>query len=269
MGTQLATWHLVEAPAAVPYRFGLFSQVTPRTSELTVNGMNDHWRLGVEWVSQACAATKLTTGPCIDENVSPLTPDTFCSVSQYDPFTVYAYNDDSVVGFTLTEAEQNAIARLTNGEQESAEEYLWTLATTAIGANVVDLSTYPLWYGLGYVEQLLAEAYGGQGVIHMNRLAATMLADQLHIEGGRLFTLLGTPVVAGAGYEKVGASAPTEALIYGTGPLVMYRGEIDTQQSAIDKTTNQQSIIAQRDYVIGWDCLIVGAEVTLATVEGS
>jgi len=269
MGTQLATWHLVEAPAAVPYRFGLFSQVTPRTSELSGAGVDEHWRLGVQWMSQACADARLTTGPCIDSEVDPLTPDDYCNVAKYDPFTVYAYNNDDVPGFSMDEDVANAVARLTNGEQEAAEEQVWDLATAAIGMDVVDLSAYPLWYGLGYVEQALAEAYGGQGVIHMNRLTATMLADQLRIEGGRLFTLLGTPVVAGGGYEKIGETSPTEGLIYGTGPLVMYRGDIDTRQTAIDKSTNQASIIAQRDYVIGWDCVVVGAEVSLAIVEGS
>ena len=269
MGTQLQTWHLVEAPTAVPYRFGLFSQVTPRTSELSGSSIDDKWKLGVQWISQACAEAKLTTGPCIDIEVPALDPDDYCSVSQYDPFTVYAYNNDDVPGFGMNEDVSNAVARLTNGEQEAAEEQVWSLATAAVGPGVTDLTSYPLWYGLGYVEQALAEAYGGQGVIHMNRLTATMFADQLHIEGGRLFTLLGTPVVAGAGYEKIGQTAPTEALIYGTGPLVMYRSEIDTRQSAIDKATNQASIIAQRDYVIGWDCVVVGAEVSLATVEGS
>lgn len=269
MGTQLATWHLVEAPAAVPYRFGLFSQVTPRTSELTGAGLDEHWRLGVQWMSQACGDAKLTTGPCINSEVSPLTPDDYCSVSKFDPFTVYAYNNDDVPGFSMDEDVANAVARLTNGEQEAAETQVWNLATTAIGVDVVDLTAYPLWYGLGYIEQALAESYGAQGVIHMNRLTATMLADQLRIEGGRLFTLLGTPVVAGAGYEKIGATAPTEGLIYGTGPLVMYRGDVDTRQTAINKATNQASIIAQRDYVVGWDCVAVGAEVSLAVVEGA
>lgn len=269
MGTQLATWHLVEAPAAVPYRFGLFSQITPRTSELTGAGLDEHWRLGVQWMSQACGDAKITTGPCIDDEVGPLTPDNYCSVSQFDPFTVYAYNNDAVPGFSMDEDVANAVARLTNGEQEAAETFLWNTATAKIGLDVVDLTAYPLGYGLGYIEQVLAELYGGQGVIHVNRLTATMLTDQLRIEGGRLFTLLGTPVVAGAGYEKIGVTAPTEGLIYGTGPLVMYRGDVDTRQTAIDKATNQTSIIAQRDYVIGWDCVAVGAEVSLAVVEGS
>lgn len=269
MGTQLGTWHLVDAPTTVPYRFGLFSQVTPRTSDLQGAGMDEHWRLGVQWVSQACADARLTTGPCIDGEVNPLTPDDACFVSKYDPFTVYAYNTDDTIGFTLTEAEANAVARLTNGEQEAAETHLWNLATTAVTGDLVDLTAYPLWYGLGYVEQALAEQFGGQGVVHMSRLTATMLADQLRFEGGRMFTLLGTPVIAGGGYDMIGATAPTEGLIYGTGPLVMYRSDIDTRQNAVAKDTNQVSVIAQRDYVIGWDCVAVGAEVSLATVEGS
>jgi len=268
MGTQLDTWHLVEAPAAVPYRFGLFSQVTPRTTDIGGGGAGDHWRLGVQWVSQACADAKVTASYCIDEDRTALTPDDYCNVAKYDPFTVYAYNNDDVPGYSMNEDEANAISRLTNGEQEAAEEHLWDLATSAIGLDLVDLTAYPLWYGLGYIEQALAEAYGGQGVIHLSRLTATMLADQLRIEGGRLFTLLGTPVVAGGGYDKIGSTTPNDGLIYGTGPLVMYRSEIDTRQRAMDKATNQASIIAQRDYVIGWDCIAVGGQVALAVVEG-
>ena len=268
MGTQLATWHLVEAPASVPYRFGLFSQVAPRITDVQGVSSEDHWRLGVQWISQSCANAKTTTGPCIDDEVAPLTPDKYCSVSQFDPFTVYAYNDDSVPGFTMDEDLANAIARLTNGEQTAAESHLWDLMTAAIGVNLVDLTANELWYGLGYVEQVLAETYGGQGVIHMSRLTATMLSDQLHTEGGRLFTVMGTPVVAGGGYDQVGSSAPSTGMIYGSGPLVLYRGDVDTRQSALDRSVNKASIVAQRDYVLGWDCVTVGAEVTLSIVEG-
>lgn len=269
MGTQLNTFHLVEAPATVPYRFGLFSQVAPRAADVQGVSVDEHWRLGVRWMSQACALAKITTGPCIDDGVAPLTPDNYCSVSEFDPFTVYAFNDDAVPGFTMDEDVANAVARLTNGEQTAAEDHLWGLMSSAIGANVVDLTGHDLWYGLGYVEQVLAETYGGQGVIHMSRLTATMLSDQLHMEGGRLFTVMGTPVVAGGGYDQVGVSAPSEGLIYGSGPLVLYRGDVDTRQAALNRTVNKASIVAQRDYVLGWDCVAVGAEVTLSIVEGS
>lgn len=268
MGTQLSTWHVVEAPAVTPYRFGLFSAVEPRTASLELTGIDEHWRLGVEWESQACASVKETTGPCIDSDVTALTPDDSCSISQFDPFTLYVYNDQSVPGRTIAQAEQNAIARLTSGEQEAAEAHLWGIISTA-AAPVTDLTTYTLRYGLAWVEQELAESYGGQGVIHMNRLTSILLKDMLRVEGGRLVTYAGTTVVAGGGYDRIAGTAPTTATIIGTGPLVMYRGDIDTRENAIDRSINSHSIIAQRDYVIGWDCVSLGAEVTIATPGGS
>lgn len=269
MGTQLGTFHLVEAPAAVPYRFGLFSQVAPRVADTQGISSDDHWRLGVRWVSQACALAKTTTGKCIDDGVQPLTPDDFCSVSEFDPFTVYAFNDGQVVGFSLAEARQNAVDRLTNGEQTAAETHLWNLMTTAVTGNITDLTAHEVLYGLGYVEQTLAEKYGGQGVIHMSRLAATLLSHDLHTEGGRLFTVMGTPVIAGGGYDALGEGVPSTGLIFGTGPLALYRGDVDTNENAVNRDINHVSIVAQRDYVLGWDCVAVAAEVTLTNVEGA
>ena len=268
MGTQLQTFHLVEAPAPVPYRHGLFSVVEPRVVGLVGGTIDEHWRLGVTWQSQACSEAKETTGPCINSEVSPLTPDEYCSVVEYDPFTVYAYNDDAVPGHTLAEHEANAIARLTAGEQLAAEKHLWTQMGAAAGAPT-DITAFDLEYGLAWVEQALAERYGSQGVIHMSRLSVIMAKDLLRVEGARLTTYAGTPVVAGGGYDVVGATTPSTATILATGPLVMYRSEIDTRQNAVDKSINSVSIIAQRDYVLGWDCVAFGAEVTLATPGGS
>jgi len=268
VGTQLSTFHLVEAPAVVPYRHGLFSVVEPRVVGLTGGVIDEHWRLGVTWQSQACSLAKETTGPCIDSDVTALTPDEYCSVAEFDPFTVYAYNDDAVPGHTLAEHEANAISRLTSGEQLAAEKHVWTQITTAAGA-AVDLTTFTLKYALGWIEQALAERYGSQGVIHMSRLAAITALDLLKVEGARLTTYGGTPVVAGGGYDVVGSTTPSTSTILATGPLVMYRGDIDTRENAVDKAINGVSIIAQRDYVLGWDCVAFGADVTLATPGGS
>ena len=69
MGTLLDTWQLVEAPPTVPYRYGVFSVVTPRVVP------SPHWRLGVQWQTQNCTTVKQTAGPCIIEDVDPLDPD--------------------------------------------------------------------------------------------------------------------------------------------------------------------------------------------------
>lgn len=260
MGSNLNTFHLVSAPPAVPYRYGLFSVATPRTADLGANGTDDHWRLGVTWQSQSCGNAKITTGPCIDPEVADLTPDDLCSVLEYEPFTVYAYNNDAIPGHTLTEHEQNARDRLIAGEQVATEDHFWAAMTTAVGVGVVDLSAQPAYVALGYVEQALAQSYGSAGVIHMSRLGAAAVCDRLYADGQVMRTKLGTPVVVGGGYDEITlGSSPSTFDIYGTGPLVLYRGDIDTRQTAIDKARNEVSYIAQRDYVIGWDCTIVGA----------
>lgn len=266
MGTQLATFHQVTAPPAVPYRFGLFSVVEPRTSAIEGVTIDEHWRLGIQWQSQSCGEVKITTGPCIDSMVSPLTPDDqLCSILSYDPFTLYAYNDDAIPGHTLAEHEANAIARLTKGEQYGAEQHLYSLLSAEVPAPT-DASAYPIHIGLGLAEQAISETYEAQGVLHMDRLTAMACAPFLKVEGGRMLTALGTPVVVGAGYRSGGVSPTDTGVIFATGPLVMYRGDIDTRENAINKAINSVSIIAQRDYVIGWDCSALGYTVSLCNV---
>ena len=252
MGAQLDTWQLVEAPAAVPLPFGLFSVAEIRLTT------DEHWRLGIQWQSQACSPTKLTTGPCIEPEVDPLSPDDYCSVVQYEPFTVYSYYNDEIPGATLEQHRARAIQRLNNGEQYSAEQSLWTALSTAAGP-AVDLTAQPVGLVLGYVEQALADAYFGQGVIHMSRATATFLWEYLSVQGGRLQTLLGTPVIAGSGYDTLGAP-DNDFYIYGSGPVVLYRGDVDTRENAVDRAINRTSIIAQRDYAVGFDCFAVGVK---------
>jgi hypothetical protein len=252
MGTQLETWQLVEAPPVVPLPYGIFSVAEPRLST------DEHWKLGVQWQSQACGTTKITTGPCIEPDRDGLTPDDYCSVSQYEPFTVYSYNNDDVIGYGMDEDLANTIQRLVATEQRSVEEYLWsTLTTNAVSTTT--LSSAPAGVVLGYLEQVLAQNYGGVGVIHMSRLAATFLWEYLSVSGGKLITKMGTPVVAGAGYDNIVAPA-ADFTMFASGPVVLYRGDVDTRQNALDRATNQASIIAQRDYVVGWDCVAYGVE---------
>lgn len=250
MGAQLDTWQLVEAPPVVPLPYGIFSVAEPRLTT------DDHWRLGVQWQSQACSTTKVTTAPCVEPERLPLSPDDYCSVSQYDPFTVYAYNNDDVIGHTMDEDVANTIQRLVATEQRSVEEVLWSMLVAG-AVSTTALPTVSSGVALGYLEQILAQNYGGQGIIHMSRLVATHLWEFLEVQGGKLVTKLGTPVVAGAGYENIVAPA-TDYTMFASGPVVLYRGDIDTRQNALDRATNQASIIAQRDYVLGWDCVAYG-----------
>lgn len=256
MATALSTWHVVEAPAVVPHPHGIFAVAEPRVMT------EAHWRLGVQWQSHGCVATDSTTSPCfIEDEIAALTPDDGCSVSTFDPFTVYAYSNAAVIGRTLDQHRDDAITRLLAGEQFGVEAEFWAMMTSEV--TTVNLTGYTARYALGVVEQLLGETYGGTGVIHVNRATAIILDDAIGVSGGRMQTVLGTPVVVGAGYDQLASPPDGTGLIYGTGPVVLYRGDVDTRQSAVDRSLNEVSIIAQRDYVLGWDCTIVGAQVTL------
>lgn len=252
MGTQLDTWQLVEAPPVVALPYGIFSVAEVRLPA------DDHWRLGVQWQSQACGLTKTTYGPCNVLEVESLTPDEYCFVSQFEPFSVYTYNNDSVIGHTLEEHRANAIQRLIASEQTTVEQNVWgQLQVDAV--STLSLTSFSPGVVLGYLEQMLAQTYGGQGVIHMSRLTATYLWEYLQVQGGKLVTKLGTPVVAGAGYDAI--STPIdEFYMFASGPVVIYRGDVDTRQNAVSKSNNEVSIIAQRDYVLGWDCQVFGVE---------
>lgn len=258
MVTALGIVDPVDAPASVPYRFGLFSVVQPRSAG------DDRWGVGVSWESNACGAVSVTTGPCLDiVNDLTLHGESACDAMSYDPFTAYVLSTNSAFR-TRNRSEWRTAAsdQMNAGEQEAVEAKLWAMLGAAV--TELDVSAKALGYVIGWVEQSLAEQYGNVGVLHMNRLAATVALGlgYLHVAGGKVETALGTPVVAGGGYERIGGTIPDDATIYGTGPLVMYRGQLDMNDS-FNRDINDAQVVAQRDYVLGWDCVAIGATATI------
>jgi hypothetical protein len=63
---------------------------------------------------------------------------------------------------------------------------------------------------VGLLEDGLVQLSGGVGVIHAPRLALGVIASDwpLRQSGGRLLTLLDTPVALGGGYDGAGADHP-------------------------------------------------------------
>jgi hypothetical protein len=257
MGQNLQNWQLVEQPLVVPHPFGLFSQAEPRLTT------DEHWRLGVQWQTQACIEDYITTGPCIENDPNPLTSNSACTIKQYEPFTVYAYNDDPIPGHSLAEHRDQTVQRLINAEQLAVERKFWADMIAAPDATI-DASAYSPTYALAVAEHALAEAYPGTGIIHMSRQAATVLWENLVVSGGRMQTLIGTPVVIGAGYDNAAGAPIATSKLFATGPVILYRGDVDTREQAIYMARNEVSYIAQRDYVLGWDCYAVQVDTTLA-----
>ena len=148
--------------------------------------------------------------------------------------------------------------------------------STAVTGAAVDVAT-----GLGRLEQALADCYGGRGVVHVPLEALpTLVAYQLIVPvGGRdaasgqfgrqLQTVAGNLVAVGAGYPGTGPNGvdpgTTSTWLYATGPVFMYRSDVfvTPATSAVDRSNNTIEMIAERTYVLGFDCCLHAVQVEL------
>lgn len=201
------------------------------------------------------------------------------------PFTVYAKFDCALSG--MEDALKIAANALAQGESWHVERSFWTgladgrvvvfphlaadtevvdpqsielqsPASVVITGGAVDVAT-----ALGLLESALADCYNGVGVIHMPvKALPTFQAHGLVVpQNGKLRTLNGNLVAVGGGYPGTSPSGVTtaadEAWIYATGAVFMYRGDVQIPSdkvSSINRTTNTREMIAERTYVLGWDC---------------
>lgn len=214
-------------------------------------------------------------------------------------FTVYSEVDCAPVGH-WDDAQNFAQQALLNEESYQVERAFWTgnaagkpvvhphLASNTIlydpdtpgrpnsiildlAATVVTGSAVDPVEGLGMIEKALGDAYNGVGVIHIPmNVIPHFSAMHLMPEGQtRLRTWNGNRVVAGAGYPGTGPDGsdpgPGKAWIYATGTIFGYRSSIRTYASpnqSIDRSVNTQKMIAERTYVLAWDCALIAVLVS-------
>lgn len=253
MATTAEVYAPVEAPPVVPRPYGLFSVVSPADG-------GERWRVGVGMQTHNCMEAGVWNDVCIDGATAPQAPkevtDWLCDVTVFDPFTVYMLT--SRTGVDVDVADPELRAAFEAAEQRAVEARLWA----QLQAVATDLGAQPSYaYTLAVIEGNLATHYNGLGVIHMTPFAATALVDYLAPEGNRQFTKAnGTPVVVGAGYGD--PDTPTVE-IAGTGALFVRRGEIEAL-NAWDLSVNDINALAERTYLVGWDCYAARSTVTEA-----
>lgn len=211
------------------------------------------------------------------------------------PFTIYAEIDCSAPAF-WDDKEAYVRAAFERVEQYQLERIFWT-GTVAGVANAalphLASNTAIIESSLGYsttlqlaatqvthvnpspaeavgeVERTLADCLlGNAGVIHIpNEMASVMGSQGLLVrDGPRLRTYNGNLVVIGNGYPGTGpdGSAPAtgHSWIYGTGPIFLYRSDITVlmeNNSSLVRTNNTVKAIAERTYLLGYDCCLVAA----------
>jgi len=239
----------VEAPAVTPHPFGLFAVAPPQSPAET------SWQMGVSWESWACIDPNTTTSNCIDGSTPEAKEFEGCPDTNYlKPITVF-------LGVKTSggqgDAENLVGGALAGAEEYAVERFLWE---RMMDDQPPTPGTGDAAHTLMLVEAALGAGYMGTGVIHMNRGAATLLASHLVVKGSQLQTITGTPVAAGAGYDSDLATSglPT---IYGSGAVTVRRSTVSTSV-AWDRAINDELALAERTYVAGWDCFVIGRTAT-------
>jgi hypothetical protein len=283
---------IVDPPAFSPLPYGLWDATQVRSAD------SPHWQNGVTW-AERCPDGGTTYDECLVNNEigespgapGPKTDNVSQTFRGAQPFTVYAEFDCSPVG--LSDAATVAADALSRVEQQQIETAFWTgtaeTVTTvfphlAANAEVLDAQDIVLQtaatpcvtgadaaQALGELEDCLADCYPGQGLIHIPRsVLPTLAAWNLVTErDGRLYTTAGNLIVVGGGYTGSGpdGTAPADgtAWIYATGAVFGYRGDVQVRspRESIDRSANTMRMIAERTYVLGFECCLLAAHIVL------
>lgn len=258
----------VDAPARPPGRFGLFSVAN------VVPAPEARFQAGVEFDSLPCGPAEGVSGACVDvETVVLGALGSNIDTVRALPFAVYGWYNCSAFGHPITEAEARARAHLAAGEERAVERAIHAgdLDNQPSFATAVDLTPTggaSMATGIGILEGFIGAEYGGVGVIHMPRRAFSRAQGHVTREGQHLETKLGNYVVAGGGYD-IAQDATLDAgnaVLHATAVPVIRRSDVFATPDADFRPNRRNDVVAvaQRVYVVGWECFTVRVTVSLA-----
>lgn len=207
------------------------------------------------------------SGATKDLDVAPqwITPD--------QPFGVYGGITCRPFGFSggLAALEKSFITNEGIGVEKALMQYFTHIGSS--GMNVLDPkgggTTVDPALGVAALEDDASAHYGGVPTIHMPRGVASVLSNtQVQFEGNAMFTHLGSKVAAGGGYGNPNldpdgaAAADGERWLYATGEVVLWRGELVSQE-AFDTNTNDMVALVERTYMLAIDCYVAAVKVSV------
>lgn len=266
---------VVEGAPRVAFGYGLFS-----VFGLRADG-DAKWQNGVVWESLTCGAASGIGDPDCTPGATETTatglPKTFADgvpVGEASQFSVYGSFKCSPVGRGLEAAQERARLHLLAREEARVERALWTgdlgnVPNLQDGATELIGPVTTSVHALSLLEGFIAENYGSLGVIHVSRHAGPSLAQngQIDTSGSVARTILGTPVVFGAGYPISGpegvAAAANSAWAFASPALFGYHSDVFYPSARtgdlLDRDVNDLYAIAERSYLLGFDDCGVGA----------
>lgn len=273
-----------------PAPSGLFS-----VARVVRHDSADSWENGpYAWDTDACPAQLILADFCASAAQGAIV-----SVSGVPsgsmPFGVVSVFECVSVGMSSDRCRNIAAAQVEAGSQKAVEAELWSghlaqasgrLETPYLSnGQAVDVTggaAVRVIQGIAKLEQGLADCgLGTAGVLHLTRQVAQLAGGlgALQLDAlGVLRTALGTPVVAGVGYDpavvpETPAVAPMPAPAtlghrpdkqwgYATGPLVVHLGPVDHFGVRIDTATNMMQTKAGRTGAAYWDsCCVVAVQI--------
>jgi hypothetical protein len=277
---------LIEKPTpSMPRRYGLL-QAAVGPLDLPIHGRNG----GVRYVTSLCAEGFGYEVECIDDQNSKASEFALGTTTVTGlPFIIAATVTCGAVGFTADEQRAFVVERLRGVEQAVLEEIFSTSAfgqspglitgdgiTTVTGAGdtvVQVLSELERARYCGFTGN--TAQYGPPGYLHVaipvfNALKQENLID---FDGTRWRTPIGTVVSTGcyANNDPAGA-APADGVfwMYLTGQTTIWHTpdsdlQVSPVEGSLNRTTNQMMMLAEREYVVAYECGGFAKAVTLWT----
>ncbi|BCJ61591.1 hypothetical protein [Micromonospora endophytica] len=266
----------VDAPTAMPYRYGLFS-----AAAVVDPADQREFHAGVEWEPQCVDAPAPTnTAAASEPNRAAMELPDGVPLAQSQVIRLYTGLTGVLPGRPdLLDRARRAMGLV---EQQSLEHYVWSgdegttphlaAASTPVLAGS-DAAPVALETGVGLLESHLAQAAGVLGVLWAPRwTAGWCVSKQLtRLEGPRLVAPLGNPVAfvqtTGIGPDGDVPDAD-EAWLYATGPVMVRRSAVFLPRlpEALDRTSNEVFAVAERFYTVGWGCTVAAVKVKLPGV---
>lgn len=289
----MARGRLLIGSGTLPFTAPQFDLLSTATQLDLADG---HWRMGITW-EPLCPESSGTYDPCtavVDQGGDAVTapaPLEKVATTEWQTraataFTAYSRIDCSPVGQwdQLSESNQQALIR---SEARFVETAFWSgaaggqtvvfphLAADSVvedggdvlqpAATVVTDTPQSIAVGLGMLEDAMRDCYPGVATIHMPIRLAALAAEAylLTSRSGRMFTTsLGSKVVVGdyPGTAPDGTTTEGVTWMYATGE-VFYAREPNptrfTMAESLDRSVNTVEVIAERTYVVGWDCCLL------------
>lgn len=269
MNTKIIRGAEVTRPSTTPLK----SNILDHATVVTTNSFGLRNNEGL-WPSYNCLDTLVPTALCPEPTIDK-TFQTAGWVPSME-FAVYGGVQCSPVGLDVND-QKSEVARVFGLNEGKAVEQALLLnrfLATDSDADVqwddpTDLTTagpVPLQVALALLEGHAASIYAGVPTIHMPRAAASVLGDRIRWEGDKAFTLLGSKVAIGGGYDVEG---PTVAWnLYATGEVFVEKSEEvnvhawtlpGDRSSDHDLSDNTSIALAERMFRVGVDCFVAKA----------